>query len=431
MRALLRGLCLLILSLPVFATDLPQVQPPRELVSGEFAEGTITQLTAAEVAEFVPWAQNAQNQLNRALTQARSLPLRDRLPHVEHAMQAVVRRSGSRQYQMSMRFALNRGLLLVDELERHVDMNEVGAQESALDLLQRAITVGLAFYESDLSFQRRAQNGDTSSVVEHARFGIAFMQGMYPGVLNVLDAGAQYRLLHKLIEMVNWDLSRDGEAASYAETIVEAYDLLQAMPATPPAEDRASLRLIRRLHSLRIISAQVQATRSRGLRSSYGARSGAGYAAFLHPREGIYYCYPVSSSGERLGAWSSPVAQAHCEAGFAAFLHPNERVYYCYSVSSNGERLGAWSSPVAQSHCEAGFAAFLHPREQVNYCYSVSSSGERLGSWSSPVAQAHCEAGYAVFTHPRDRNNYCYPVARNGERLGSWSTPVAQDLCQR
>jgi HEAT repeat protein len=234
--------------------EIPRISAPVELVSGEFAEGTLTRLSDAEVAEFLPWAQNAQNQLNRAMKQAQSIPLRERLPHIERAVRSVVSRSEGRQYQMFMRYALNRGLLLVDELEKNSDMDEIGAQESALDLLQRSIQIGLSFYESDLNFQRRAQSGHTTTVLENARFAAAFMQGMYPGVINVLDATAQYRLLYKLVEMVNWDLSRDAQAQRYAEVIVEAHEMTVDIPEIPLNDDKANLRLIRRLNSLRIMN---------------------------------------------------------------------------------------------------------------------------------------------------------------------------------
>lgn len=245
------------LSFAALAADLPRVQAPPELTTGEFAEGTLTRLSSDEVAEFLPWAQNARNQLQRAIRQAQSMPLRDRLPHIERAVKTVVARSGDRQYQAQMRFALNRGLLLVDELEKNMNMNDVGSQENALDLLQRSIAVGLSFYESDLTFQQRAQSGQTTTVIPYAAFGSAFMQSMYPGVVNVLDATAQYRLLYKLIEMVNWDLSRDANAPRYAEAIVEAFEMGQDLPEVPDRDDKANLRLIRRLNSLKIISLQV------------------------------------------------------------------------------------------------------------------------------------------------------------------------------
>ncbi|MCE3011978.1 MAG: hypothetical protein LW878_02835, partial [Proteobacteria bacterium] len=77
---------LLSLSFSAFADlSLPQISAPDELVRGDFAEGTITQISSAEIAEFLPWAQNAKNQLTRALNTARTLPLRDRRTHIERS----------------------------------------------------------------------------------------------------------------------------------------------------------------------------------------------------------------------------------------------------------------------------------------------------------------------------------------------------------
>lgn len=244
--------------------SLPRIDAPEELTGGTFEEGTITRISDAEIAEFLPWAQNAQNQLNRALNTARSMPLRDRLPHIERAVKSVVNRSGSRQYQMFMRFALNRGLLLVSEMQSHMNMEEIGAQENALDILQRSIQVALSFYESDLSFQNRAQNGEASTVLSYARFGLLFKDNLLAGVINVLDAKAQYRLMYKLVEMTNWDLSRDAHANSFADSIVEAYELLQDLPAEPVADDRAGLRLIRRLNALKLLTLSAPSAPGRG-----------------------------------------------------------------------------------------------------------------------------------------------------------------------
>ncbi|MCE3011779.1 MAG: hypothetical protein LW878_01820 [Proteobacteria bacterium] len=251
-------------SLQAFSqVSLPRIDAPEELTAGSFEEGTITRISESEIAEFLPWAQNAQNQLNRALNTARSMPLRDRLPHIERAVKSVVNRSGSRQYQMFMRFALNRGLLLVSEMQSSMNMEDIGAQENALDLLQRSIQVALSFYESDLSFQNRAQNGNNSTVLSYARFGLLFKDSMLAGVINVLDANAQYRLMYKLVEMTNWDLSRDAHANSYADSIVEAYELMQDLPAEPLADDRANLRLIRRLNALKILTLVAPASETR------------------------------------------------------------------------------------------------------------------------------------------------------------------------
>ncbi len=254
MKKLLLPLLLLTLHAPSYAdVFIPAIDAPEELVAGDFAEGTLTRLSDADIAEFIPWAQNAHNQLTRALNQSRSMPLRDRPAHIERAVRSVVSRSGQKQYQMFMRFSLNRGMLLASELRANMDMEMVGAQENVLDILQRSIEIALSFYESDLAFQRRAQSGEATTELSYARFAAAFMNGMYPGVVNVLDATAQYRMLYKLVEMVNWDLSRDSNARYYADAIVEAYEFLQDMPSTPTNDDRANLRLVRRLNSLKIL----------------------------------------------------------------------------------------------------------------------------------------------------------------------------------
>lgn len=246
----------LLLAFSAFAqegTIIPRVPMPEEFASGIYAEGTNTRLTQQEVAEFLPWAQNAKRQLENAQRQSNMLPLRDRMHHMKRAVESVVGRSGGRQYQMFMRYSLNRGLLLARELENLVDMNAIGSQESVLDIINRSVKIALSFYESDLSFQERATAGNTATTVDHAGFAAAFMREMHPGVVNVLSADAQYRLLYKLIEMVNYDLSQDSHAARYAETIVEAFELTESMSPQPSNDDRTNLRMIRRLNQLQIL----------------------------------------------------------------------------------------------------------------------------------------------------------------------------------
>jgi hypothetical protein len=381
----------LILSFATFAQtrELPQIPVPADLSSGAYAEGTVTRLSAEEVAGFIPWAQNARNQLNRAVTQARSLPLRERPAHIERAVRAVVDRSDGRQYQMFLRFALNRGMLLVDELERNVNMNEIGSQENALDLLTNAITVGLEFYESDLAFQQRAQSGDSAVALSYAGFGAAFMRAMYPSVVNVLDAGAQYRLLYKLIEMVNWDLSRDAGAAQFAETIVEAYEMTVDLPEQASTDDRTNLRLIRRLNGLRIVAPQpdvgapVAATSAPSISNASPAGVGL-FDSFDPNRDGVYGCYPVNNQGQRLS--THPVEISSCRTAFDSFDPNRDGVYGCYPVNNRGQRLS--THPVEISSCQTAFASFDPNRDGVYGCYPVNNRGQRLST--QPVEISNC-----------------------------------------
>ncbi len=120
MKNLFLSSLILSTSLAAFAQTkyLPEVQAPRELVSGIYSEGTVTRLNQTDIAGFVPWAQNAQNILTKVLKDSKTLSISRRLPKIENAIRSVVQNSGSKNYQMFMRFALNRGLLLSEELNR-------------------------------------------------------------------------------------------------------------------------------------------------------------------------------------------------------------------------------------------------------------------------------------------------------------------------
>jgi hypothetical protein len=72
-----------------------------------------------------------------------------------------------------------------------------------------------------------------------------------------------YRFLYILVQMVNWDLSRDADTAKYAETIVEAHEMTVDLPEQALNHDKDNLRLIRRLNSLRIIQVRNISTSTR------------------------------------------------------------------------------------------------------------------------------------------------------------------------
>ncbi len=232
--------------------DLPNVQAPRELteVGSEYAEGTITRLSAEDISVFIPFAQNAKSVLTKALADAATMPVRQQVTHLSNTMRAVVRNSGQRQYQTFMRFALNRTLLLVEELRKEADFSVPGTLENALDLQVRGISVALRFFESDLAYQRRERSGGDSVNIKHAAFGAAFAASSLRSIQNVYDASAQYRLLYKTLEMFNWDVTRDRHAVEVADTIVDIYNTLSSLQETPAADDQENILSIRRLSLL-------------------------------------------------------------------------------------------------------------------------------------------------------------------------------------
>ena len=234
------------------AKDLPPVQAPRELTeaNSEYAEGTITRLSADDISVFVPYTQNAKSVLSKALTDSESMPMEQRVKHLTAIMKSVVKGSGQKTYQTFMRFALNRTLLLVKELVSQSDWKTPGTIENVLDLQVRGIELALRFYESDLAYQQRANREEDTVVLNHGEFATIFGNTMLVSTQNVLDASAQYRLLYKILEMMNWDLSRDQYAAGVADTIVEIYNTLYSMDENPAPADQDNILNIRRLNLL-------------------------------------------------------------------------------------------------------------------------------------------------------------------------------------
>ena len=149
---------------------------------------------------------------------------------------------------MFMRFALNRSMLLVQELTKEADMRDNGILENALDIQVKSIRLALSVAESDLSYQRRVAEGNDSVKLEYAKFGFMFGKTMLQAINSVLDASAQYRLLYKTLEIVNWDLSRDDGSLEYADLIIDTYNSLTTMDENPSQDDLASIYAIRRLN---------------------------------------------------------------------------------------------------------------------------------------------------------------------------------------
>lgn len=288
---LIATLALTTLGFEAFAKDvkpLPQIQPPRELVEtdSEFAEGTITRLTARDVEVFLPWAQNAQSVLTKALADIENMPVDQQVRHLSGVMKSVTRRSGDKNYQLFMRFALNRGQLLVSELLQEADINDRGILENALDIQVKAIQVALAVHESDLAYQRRVAAGEATTELEYGNFGLKFGRSMLRAIDSVFDASAQYRLLYKTLEMVNWDLSRDAKAPDNADIIIDIYNTLTVMNEHPTNNDKDSILDIRRLHVLRESLKDASESVTGRISSSPVVTTSSGNSSYSDPRGG-------------------------------------------------------------------------------------------------------------------------------------------------
>lgn len=243
----------------IFAQELPPVNQPKELIGGRFSEGVNTKLTPGEIQKFLPWAQSARKVLTKALADAKIMPITERSNFIKGEVERVVLKSGKKRYQTFMRYSLNRGLFLVDELIAETGIIEgkgvlpavKGNLENQLDILMRAIKVGLQFYESDLAYQKRIEAGESAVEIANAKFGFALAKEFAAASVNIFDASAQYRVLYKTLEMFNWDLSQDRQSRDYSETIWSVYKTLEKLPEQASANDQMNIKNTRKLIRLK------------------------------------------------------------------------------------------------------------------------------------------------------------------------------------
>ncbi len=243
------SLLLMSSSFAALATDLPQIHKPAELEAGEFAEGTLTTLNTQEIGDYIPWANNAKKLLQDALTDSKRLRLEEKVEFLKNEIKSVVRESSPKKYQMLMRFALNRGLLLADIVERETEYKDPGMILNEIAILKTAIKTSFEFYESDLEFQKKVSEGKGTVVVPQADLGLMLAQRMLKISPEIFDASAQYQFMKKTFEMLNWDLSQDADSKKYAEQIVDIYKFTSKMPANAKNDEEA-IKHVRSLYYL-------------------------------------------------------------------------------------------------------------------------------------------------------------------------------------
>lgn len=131
----------------------------------------------------------------------------------------------------------------------------------------KGIEIALVFYESDLAFQRRAGSGKDTVVLDFGALATLYGQTMLVSIQNIVDASAQYRLMYKTLEMINWDFSRDQHAKEISDTIVDINQTLTMMDEQPSRDDQENVKSVRRLSGfidqIRISSQLLNVVKSR------------------------------------------------------------------------------------------------------------------------------------------------------------------------
>lgn len=168
--------------------------------------------------------------------------------------------SGTKRTEMLTRFALNRGLKVVEVLMNETAAALPGQAEQQIWILKRSMEIALKFYESDREFlagQMQARTLDPLSL-PYAQFGTEFfdlLQSSYP---SVIDASAQYTVAMLSLGLLGYDLYRDPKRDLYSPARKLIYDFQQRNPEIPAA-GTTDAELIQKLRDIARVSDRVKA----------------------------------------------------------------------------------------------------------------------------------------------------------------------------
>ena len=236
LNAILTSVALLT-SLTVHAEEMaiPKIDAPTAL-----QEGTQRELSAAQIAELLPWAKDSKVFLTDLIDHAQSLPMDQRIDRLSDGIKQVVVESAPKNSELIMRYALNRALVLNDILNKEMDEAAVGTADAKARVLMASVKLALKYYDSDMA------NLSKKTALPYAAFGVEYFSFLNELNKSIFDASAQYNIQRTALEFLQWDLYRDLNNTSYASQIVKINNALKIFP-TKKLSDAHSINYIRQM----------------------------------------------------------------------------------------------------------------------------------------------------------------------------------------
>jgi biotin carboxyl carrier protein len=218
--------------------NLPVINKPAVL-----EEGTQRELTAAQIAELLPWAKDSKIFLVDLLDNIQGLSTTDKIDTLVEGLKSVVGESAPKNSELLMRYALNRGLAINDIITRETSDTAVGTADAKLRVLRSSIQMAIKYYDSDMAVLAR------KSTAPYVIFGLDYFEFLSELNKSVFDASAQYAIQRSALEWLQWDLYRDLNNASYASQIVKINNSLKTFP-NRRLSDAQSIASIRQMKSV-------------------------------------------------------------------------------------------------------------------------------------------------------------------------------------
>ncbi|MEA9355887.1 hypothetical protein SHI21_06735 [Bacteriovorax sp. PP10] len=199
---------------------LPVISKPAIL-----QEGTQRELSAAQIAELLPWAKNSKSFLVDLLDSIQNMTATDQVERMVEGIKSVVSESAPKNSELLMRYALNRSLVLSETLSKEMGSDEVGTIDAKVRVLKLSINMALKYYDADMETMSK------KAPTNFAEFGIQYFSFLSEVNKSIFDASAQYTIQRTSLEWLQWDLYRDLNNAGYAPQIVKINNNLKVFPA--------------------------------------------------------------------------------------------------------------------------------------------------------------------------------------------------------
>jgi hypothetical protein len=217
---------------------LPKIAAPQAL-----QEGIQRELSAAQIAELLPWAKDSKMFLNDLLENTQGLATLDQIERLSDGLKQVVEESSTKHAELLMRYSLNRALVLINILNKEMNADAVGTADAKLRILRSSIKMAIRYYEIDLNTLSK------KTASPFVNFGLDYFDFLSELNKSVFDASAQYAIQRTALEWFQWDLYRDVNNASFAPQIVKINNSLKSFPNRAMA-DGQSLSYLRQMKAI-------------------------------------------------------------------------------------------------------------------------------------------------------------------------------------
>jgi hypothetical protein len=231
--------------------------PPRELLSGPLAEGTLSGDTIGQ--NNLSYAHyEAERIFQQAPVRVRSLVASQAFNILRRDAQKIATK---RELQGRLTIGRNlvvRGLLLVEDLGKETNLREPNGQEVGAAILVETFKLAVEYkdYDSDLflfGVGPEFQGSSRQKVYPYAALAQQLARRMYGVIPRAINPASRLRLARRLVELLVWDLSRDPIGPSWATQISAAVQLLRDVDAVPSDNAQDNEAQLARVEALQIL----------------------------------------------------------------------------------------------------------------------------------------------------------------------------------